>query len=114
MQSNVYDYFEKLNPSGQWVEAKGNFCLMYKYGHCSVKLAIISRNTLNPNKHQGRCCGRFNAWASKAPGSVVPNMGAKIASEEQDSILKKLVEALVAIQVSFSVFEMPRLRQVLQ
>ncbi|MBW0567549.1 hypothetical protein O181_107264 [Austropuccinia psidii MF-1] len=41
-------------------------------------------------------------------------MGAKIAAEEQDSILKQLVEALVAIQVSFSIFETPHLRQVLQ
>ncbi|MBW0545587.1 hypothetical protein O181_085302 [Austropuccinia psidii MF-1] len=81
---------------------------------CSVKLAIIGHNTLNLNEHQGCCCGRFNAWASKAAGSVDPNMGAKISAEEQDSILKQLVEALVAIQVSFSIFEMPCLRQVLQ
>ncbi|MBW0571469.1 hypothetical protein O181_111184, partial [Austropuccinia psidii MF-1] len=79
-----------------------------------VKLAIIGRNTSNLNKHRGRCCGRFNAWASKSPGSVDPNMGAKIATEEQDSILKQLVEALVAIQVSFLIFETPRLWQVLQ
>ncbi|MBW0488814.1 hypothetical protein O181_028529 [Austropuccinia psidii MF-1] len=114
IQSNVYDYFEKLNPSGEWVVAKGNFQFIYKCQHCSVKLAIIGCNTSNLNKHQGCCCGQFNAWASKAPGSVDPNMGAKIASEEQDSILKQLVEALIAIQVSFSIFEMPCLRQVLQ
>ncbi|MBW0556431.1 hypothetical protein O181_096146 [Austropuccinia psidii MF-1] len=41
-------------------------------------------------------------------------MVAKISAEEQGSILKQLVEALVAIQVSFSIFEMPRLHQVLQ
>ncbi|MBW0534082.1 hypothetical protein O181_073797 [Austropuccinia psidii MF-1] len=41
-------------------------------------------------------------------------MGTKIAAAEQDSILKQLVEALVAIQVSFLIFETPRLRQVLQ
>ncbi|MBW0488760.1 hypothetical protein O181_028475 [Austropuccinia psidii MF-1] len=41
-------------------------------------------------------------------------MGAKIAAREQDFILKQLVEALIAIQVSFSIFETPRLRQVLQ
>ncbi|MBW0573578.1 hypothetical protein O181_113293 [Austropuccinia psidii MF-1] len=41
-------------------------------------------------------------------------MGTKVAAEEQDSILKQLVEALVAIQVSFSIFEIPRLPQVLQ
>ncbi|MBW0519037.1 hypothetical protein O181_058752 [Austropuccinia psidii MF-1] len=94
IQSNIYDYFEKLNPSGEWVEAKGNFRFI-------VKLAIIGHNTSNLNKHRGHFCGRFNAWESKAPGSVDPNMGTKIAAKEQDSILKQLVEALVAIPVSF-------------
>ncbi|MBW0559647.1 hypothetical protein O181_099362 [Austropuccinia psidii MF-1] len=114
IQLNVYDYFEKLNPSGELVEAKGNFQFIYKCQHCSVKLGIIGRNTSNLNKHRGRCCGQFNTWASKAPGSVDPNMGAKIAAEEQDSILKQLVETLVAIQVSFLIFETPHLLQVLQ
>ncbi|MBW0507747.1 hypothetical protein O181_047462 [Austropuccinia psidii MF-1] len=41
-------------------------------------------------------------------------MGTKIASKEQDSILKQLLEALVAIQLSFLIFETPHLRQVLQ
>ncbi|MBW0481691.1 hypothetical protein O181_021406 [Austropuccinia psidii MF-1] len=41
-------------------------------------------------------------------------MGTKIAAEEQDSILKQLVEALVDILVSFSIFETPCLCQVLQ
>ncbi|MBW0488842.1 hypothetical protein O181_028557 [Austropuccinia psidii MF-1] len=41
-------------------------------------------------------------------------MGAKIAAKEQDSILKQLVEALVAIQVSFLIIETPHLCQVLQ
>ncbi|MBW0546904.1 hypothetical protein O181_086619 [Austropuccinia psidii MF-1] len=72
-----------------------------------VKLAIIGRNTSNLNKHRGRCCGRFNAWSTKAPGTVDPNMGAKIAAEEQESILNQLVKGLVSIQVSFSIFELP-------
>ncbi|MBW0551730.1 hypothetical protein O181_091445 [Austropuccinia psidii MF-1] len=41
-------------------------------------------------------------------------MGARIAAEEQDPNLKQLVEALVAIQVFFLIFETPRLHQVLQ
>ncbi|MBW0536828.1 hypothetical protein O181_076543 [Austropuccinia psidii MF-1] len=49
-----------------------------------VKLAIIGRNTSNLNKHRGRCCGRFNAWSTKAPSMVDPNMGAKLAAEEQE------------------------------
>ncbi|MBW0573677.1 hypothetical protein O181_113392 [Austropuccinia psidii MF-1] len=51
IQSNVYNYFEKLNPSGEWVEAKGNFRFIYKCRHCIVKLVIIGCNTLNLNKH---------------------------------------------------------------
>ncbi|MBW0586338.1 hypothetical protein O181_126053, partial [Austropuccinia psidii MF-1] len=77
-------------------------------------LQCQARNTSNLNKHHGRCCGRFNAWSSKAPGAVDPNMGAKLAAEEQESVLKQLVEGLVAIQVSFSIFESPRLHSVLQ
>ncbi|MBW0508134.1 hypothetical protein O181_047849 [Austropuccinia psidii MF-1] len=78
------------------------------------KLAIICCNTSNLNKHRGQCCGRFNAWSSKAPGAVDPNMGAKLAAEEQESILNQLVKGLVAIQVSFSIFKLPQLRSVLQ
>ncbi|MBW0546601.1 hypothetical protein O181_086316 [Austropuccinia psidii MF-1] len=72
-----------------------------------VNLAIIDCNTSNLNKHRGRCCGHFNAWSTKAPGAVDPNMGAKLASEEQESILKQLIKGLVAIQVSFSIFKLP-------
>ncbi|MBW0519501.1 hypothetical protein O181_059216 [Austropuccinia psidii MF-1] len=53
VQSNVYDYFEKLNPNGEWVKSKGNFRFTYKCPHCSVKLAIIGCNTSNLNKHRG-------------------------------------------------------------
>ncbi|MBW0500533.1 hypothetical protein O181_040248 [Austropuccinia psidii MF-1] len=55
-----------------------------------------------------------NAWSSKAPGMVYPKMGAKLAAEEQESILKQLFKGLVAIQVSFSIFESPGLRSLLQ
>ncbi|MBW0570597.1 hypothetical protein O181_110312 [Austropuccinia psidii MF-1] len=79
----------------------------------SVTLAILGNNTSNLNKHQSRCCGRFNAWASKAPGSVDPTISERLAAEEHDSIMKDLVKALVAIQVLFSIFESPRLRNVL-
>ncbi|MBW0514640.1 hypothetical protein O181_054355 [Austropuccinia psidii MF-1] len=79
--SNIYDYFEKISDKGD------------------VTLAILGNNTSNLNKHQSRCCGRFNAWASKAPGSVDPTIGERLAAEEHDSIMKDLVKALVAIQV---------------
>ncbi|MBW0466959.1 hypothetical protein O181_006674 [Austropuccinia psidii MF-1] len=79
-----------------------------------TNVTIAGRNTSNLNKHRDRCCSRFNAWSSKAPGAVDPNMGAKLAAEEQESVLKQLVEGLVAIQVLFSIFESPRLRSVLQ
>ncbi|MBW0528824.1 hypothetical protein O181_068539 [Austropuccinia psidii MF-1] len=112
--SNVYDYFEKISVGGEWMESKGNIRFTYKCRHCSVKLTIIGCNTSNLNKHQSRCCGRFNAWANQAPGSIDPNLGAHLAAEEQEEILKELVKALVAIQVSFSIFETPRLQNVLK
>ncbi|MBW0565084.1 hypothetical protein O181_104799 [Austropuccinia psidii MF-1] len=87
VRSNVYDYFEKLNPNGEWIESKGNFRFTYKCCHCSVKLAIRPTST---------------------------NTEVDLAAEEQESVLKQLVEGLVAIQVSFSIFESPRLRSVLQ
>ncbi|MBW0549792.1 hypothetical protein O181_089507 [Austropuccinia psidii MF-1] len=79
-----------------------------------LQLAIIGRNMSNLNKHCGQCCGCFNAWSSKAPGVVDPNMDAKLAEEEQESMLKQLVKGLVEIQVSFSIFESPQLGNVLQ
>ncbi|MBW0484561.1 hypothetical protein O181_024276 [Austropuccinia psidii MF-1] len=91
-------YFEKADQLDSYVLFFG-----------SVKLAIIGFNTSNLNKHRGQCCGCFNAWSTKAPG-----MGFKLAVEEQESILKQLLEGLVAIQVSFSIFKSPRLRSVLK
>ncbi|MBW0521203.1 hypothetical protein O181_060918 [Austropuccinia psidii MF-1] len=90
VQSNVYDYYE-VSHEPQII----------------FKLAIIGHNTSNLNKHRGQCCGCFNAWSTKAPSTVDPNMGAKLAVEEQESILKQLSEGLVAIQVSFPIFELP-------
>ncbi|MBW0466094.1 hypothetical protein O181_005809 [Austropuccinia psidii MF-1] len=53
------------------------------------------------------------AWERKSPGSINPNLGAKLASEEQETLQKSLVEGIVPIQISFSIFETPRLRSVL-
>ncbi|MBW0525686.1 hypothetical protein O181_065401 [Austropuccinia psidii MF-1] len=41
-------------------------------------------------------------------------MGAKLAAEEQESMLKQLAEGLVVIQVLFSIFKSPQLGSVLQ
>ncbi|MBW0548768.1 hypothetical protein O181_088483, partial [Austropuccinia psidii MF-1] len=65
------------------------------------------------NKHQKKCGGRFDAWASKSPGSINPSMGARLAAKAQQDLTKELVKALVAIQVSFSIFESPCLRKIL-
>ncbi|MBW0541616.1 hypothetical protein O181_081331, partial [Austropuccinia psidii MF-1] len=79
----------------------------------NVGTAFLGRNTSNLNKHHSKCCGRFSAWESKCPGAIDPNLGAKLAAEEQGMLQKSLVEALVEIQVSFSIFQTPLLRQIL-
>ncbi|MBW0481116.1 hypothetical protein O181_020831 [Austropuccinia psidii MF-1] len=85
----------------------------YEYFAVSVPIDIIDQNTSNLNKHQEKCAGWFTAWEGKSPGSINPNLCAKLSAEEQGTLHKSLVEATVAIQLSFSVFETHRLRSVL-
>ncbi|MBW0470347.1 hypothetical protein O181_010062 [Austropuccinia psidii MF-1] len=111
--SNVYGYFEKIFPNGKWLEDRQMFHYMYKFNHCSFTIGIIGRNTSNLNKHQAKCVGWFTAWEDKSPCSINPNLGAKLASEEQETLQKSLIEGIVAIQLSFSLFETPRFRSLL-
>ncbi|MBW0551903.1 hypothetical protein O181_091618 [Austropuccinia psidii MF-1] len=113
IHSKVYHYFEKMSPNGEWLEDHQMFCYMYKCNHCSVTIGIIGWNISNIDKHQAKCVGRFTAWEGKSPGSINPNLGAKIAAEEQETLQKSLVEGILAIQLSFSIFETPRLRSFL-
>ncbi|MBW0521994.1 hypothetical protein O181_061709 [Austropuccinia psidii MF-1] len=102
--SNVYGYFEKTSPNGEWLEDCQMFCYMYEFNHCSVTIAIIGWNTSNINKHRAKCAGWFTAWEGKSPVLIYPNLGAKLAAEEQETLHKSLVEGIVAIQLSFSLY----------
>ncbi|MBW0487539.1 hypothetical protein O181_027254 [Austropuccinia psidii MF-1] len=62
-------------------------------------------NTSNLNKHLAKCAGWLTAWEGNSPGSIDPNLGAKLAAEEQGTLQKSLVETIVAIQLLFYVFE---------
>ncbi|MBW0503142.1 hypothetical protein O181_042857 [Austropuccinia psidii MF-1] len=113
-RSDVYDYFEKITLTGEWMPDKNEYLYTYKCWHCSVKIVVMGCHTSNMNKHCKICAGRFNAWASKSPGLIDPNMGARLAAETQTILNRELVKGLVAIQVSFSIFESPQLRHALQ
>ncbi|MBW0571278.1 hypothetical protein O181_110993 [Austropuccinia psidii MF-1] len=79
-----------------------------------VKIVIMGCHTSNMNKHCKICAGWFNAWESESPGSIDPNMGARLAAETQMILNWELVKGLVAVQVSFSIFESPQLQHALQ
>ncbi|MBW0490180.1 hypothetical protein O181_029895 [Austropuccinia psidii MF-1] len=104
--SDVYEYFENLTPNGVWDQEKKMFRYTYKCRHCSVATAVLGRNTSNLNKHQSKCCGQYT-------GSIDPNLGAKLAAKEQEALQRNVVEAVVASQLSFSVFKIGRLCTVL-
>ncbi|MBW0507287.1 hypothetical protein O181_047002, partial [Austropuccinia psidii MF-1] len=109
IRSDVYEYYE-MSPI---VAYNANIIKLMHWLLYSLTPNVLGRNTSNLNKHRSKCCGCFSAWESKFPGSIDPSLGAKLAAEEQVMLQKSLVEALVAIQVSFSIFETPRLRQIL-
>ncbi|MBW0524885.1 hypothetical protein O181_064600 [Austropuccinia psidii MF-1] len=77
-------------------------------------IGILGRNTSNLNKHRTHCVGCFSAWETKCPGSIDPTLGARMDDEELGTLLKDLVKALVAIQVSFSLFESDRLQSIVK
>ncbi|MBW0467306.1 hypothetical protein O181_007021 [Austropuccinia psidii MF-1] len=87
IRSDVYEYYESLTPNGEWVQDKSHFRYTYRCRHCTVLIAVLGRNTSNLNKHRSKCCGCFSAWESKCPGSIDPNLGAKLAAEEQIAAL---------------------------
>ncbi|MBW0558295.1 hypothetical protein O181_098010 [Austropuccinia psidii MF-1] len=101
--SSVYDYYEDMIPGGDYLS------IIH-----SNKIGILGKNTSNLNKHRTCCVGRFSAWEKKCPGSIDPNLGAKMAAEESDTLMKDLVKALVAIQVSFSIFATDRMQSIFQ
>ncbi|MBW0464324.1 hypothetical protein O181_004039 [Austropuccinia psidii MF-1] len=112
--SKVIKRRRMLTPHGEWDQEKCNLRFIYKCRHCSIKIRIQGKNTSNLNKHRSTCCGRFSAWESRCPGAIDPMLGERLAAEESSNLLSDLVKALVAIQVSFSVFESHRFRSVLQ
>ncbi|MBW0567433.1 hypothetical protein O181_107148 [Austropuccinia psidii MF-1] len=114
IHSSVYNYYKDMIPGGKWDEEKKALQYKYKCCHCSNKIGILGKNTSNLNKHHTHCVGCFSVWETKCPGLIDPNLGAKIAAEESDTLIKDLVKALVAIQVSFSIFKTDRLQSILQ
>ncbi|MBW0496422.1 hypothetical protein O181_036137 [Austropuccinia psidii MF-1] len=81
IRSDVYEYFENLTPNGVWDQEKKMFRYTYKCRHCSVATAVLGHNTSNLNKHWSKCCGRYTAWDARCPGSIDPNLGAKLAAK---------------------------------
>ncbi|MBW0561441.1 hypothetical protein O181_101156 [Austropuccinia psidii MF-1] len=112
--SSVYDYYKDMIPGGEWDEEKQALRYKYKCRHCSNKIGILGKNTSNLNKHHTCCVGCFSAWETKCPGLINPNLGTKMAAEESDTLMKDLVKALVAIQVSFSIFETNQMQSIFQ
>ncbi|MBW0471873.1 hypothetical protein O181_011588 [Austropuccinia psidii MF-1] len=112
-RSEVYNYFEKLTDTRVWIADKKNYRHTYKCRHCSVKIGVMGGNTSNMNKHRKKCGGQFDAWALRSPGSIDPSMGARLDAKAQQHLTKELVKALVAIQMSSSIFESPRLCKIL-
>ncbi|MBW0464398.1 hypothetical protein O181_004113 [Austropuccinia psidii MF-1] len=101
-------YYEMLTPHGEWDQEKCNLQFIYKCRHCSIKIHIQAKNMSNLNKYWSTCCGQFSAWELRCPGAIDPMLGVRLAVEESSNLLRDLVKALVAIQVSFSVFEYHR------
>ncbi|MBW0546876.1 hypothetical protein O181_086591 [Austropuccinia psidii MF-1] len=108
--SSVYSYYKDMIPGGEWDEEKQALQYKYKCCHCSNKSQILGKNTSNLNKHRTRCVDCFTAWETKCPGLIDPNLGAKMEAEGSDTLMKDLL----AIQVSFSIFETDQLQSILQ
>ncbi|MBW0552430.1 hypothetical protein O181_092145, partial [Austropuccinia psidii MF-1] len=93
-QSDVCDYFEKITLTGEWMPDKNEYRYTYKRRDCSVKIVVLGCHTSNMNKHRKIFSGWFNAWASKSPGLIDPNMGARLAAETQTILNWELVKGL--------------------
>ncbi|MBW0483867.1 hypothetical protein O181_023582 [Austropuccinia psidii MF-1] len=119
IHSSVYDYY-KVSPSFHQNDHLNNHStnlnLINLLGHDTRRnnIGILRKNISNLNKHHICCVGCFSVWETKCPGLIDPNLGAKMEAEESDTVMKDLVKALVAIQVSFSIFKKDQLQSILQ
>ncbi|MBW0516898.1 hypothetical protein O181_056613 [Austropuccinia psidii MF-1] len=92
-QCSGHDY-SPIHKASKVIECRQVQSTVYEY--------YEGKNTSSLNKHWSTCCGRFSAWESRCPGAIDPMLGVQLAAEESSNLLRDLVKALVAIQVSFS------------
>ncbi|MBW0475836.1 hypothetical protein O181_015551 [Austropuccinia psidii MF-1] len=50
-RSDVYDYFEKITLTGEWIPDKNEYCYTYKCRHCSIAIYVLVSLILGHQNH---------------------------------------------------------------